>query len=285
MANRTPGETGRLNWSLLQKSLAIGLIAVMVLWLAVPFAMALLWSMVDPSQAWSYPDILPPKLSFARWQQMWETTSLPTALLNSYSLAPMAGLLTIIIGMPTAFAFGRMEFPGKSIAQLLILIPLVMPGFVIAIFFASILFSLGIYQRYPSILLGHVVLFMPYAVRIMAVSFSQVRTDVVNAARDLGASPLAIFRTAYLPVLRPGLLAAFLIVFIMSIEEFALAFVVGSPDFTTIPIILYSYLGYNFIRSNAAVVALILVVPNVILMLGLERLLQSANPAAISGKG
>jgi putative spermidine/putrescine transport system permease protein len=261
------------------------LTGVLVLWLVVPFGMALLWSMVDPGQAWSYPDILPPKLSFVRWGQMWQTTSLSTALVNSYALAPLAGVITVLLALPTAYAFGRLEFPGKRVAQVLMLTPLVVPGFVIAIFFASILLSLGIFARYPAILLGHIVLFLPYAVHILTVPFTQVRDDVIHAARDLGAGPWGVFGAAYLPVLKPGLLAAFLIVFIQSIEEFALAFVVGSPDFITIPTILYSYLGYNFIRPNAAVVALILVLPNVGLMLILERLLQSANPANVSGKG
>ncbi|MDO5647529.1 ABC transporter permease [Paracoccus sp. (in: a-proteobacteria)] len=274
-----------MNARLLNRILTTALIVVMVLWLAVPFAMALLWSMVDPSTPWSYPDVLPPKLSFGRWEQMWATTSLPTALINSYSLAPAAGLLTLILGAPTAYAFARLDFPGKSVAQILMLTPLVMPGFVVAIFFSSMLFSLGIFARYPAILLGHVVLYLPYAVRILTVSFSQIRADVENAARDLGAGPLSVFRVAWWPVLKPGIMAAFLIVFILSLEEFALAFIVGSPDFTTITTILYSYLGYNFIRPNAAVVALILVVPNVLLMLGLERLMKSVNPANVSGKG
>ena len=274
-----------MSYRSIERILIAAVIVIMVLWLAIPFAMALLWSLVDPSQAWSYPDLLPPKISFERWLVIWNTTSLPTAILNSYSLAPLAAILTVLMGAPTAFAFGRLDFPGKALAQLLMLLPLVMPGFVVAIFFGALLFSLGFFARYPAILFGQVILFLPYAVRILTVSFSQVRTDVVNAARDLGASRLAIFRVAYLPVLKPGIMAALLIVFIMSIEEFALAFVVGSPDFTTIPTILYSYIGYNFIRPNAAVVALILVVPNVILMLILERLLQSANPASVSGKG
>jgi putative spermidine/putrescine transport system permease protein len=124
-----------------------------------------------------------------------------------------------------------------------------------------------------------------HAVRILTVSFAQVNQEVINAARDLGASPWGVFRATFWPVLKPGVLASFLIVFILSIEEFALAFIVGSPSFTTIPTILFSYLGYDFIRPNAAVVALILVVPNVMLMLFLERLLQSANPANLSGKG
>lgn len=212
------------------QSLGSVLIAVMALWLLIPFGMAVLWSLVDPNQAWSYPDILPPKLSFQRWSDMWETSSRSTAMLNSYSLAPLAGMLTVLCAMPTAYAFGQMEFRGKAAAQLLILTPLVMPGFVVAIFFASILTSLGLFSPFWAILVGHVAMFMPYAVRILAVSFGNVRQDVINAARDLGASPYEIFRVAYLPVLKPGIFAALLIVFILSIEEFALAFVIGSPE-------------------------------------------------------
>lgn len=274
-----------MTYKTLNSLLAGLLIATLIFWITVPVAMAVLWSLVDPGTAWSYPDILPPALSFERWTTMWETSSLKTAMINSYSLAPVAGAVAIILAMPTAYAFGRCEFAGKTAAQILMLTPIVLPGFVTAVFFASILVSLGAYSRYLAVLLGHVVLFLPYAVRILTVSFSQVNGDVINAARDLGASPIGVFRTAYLPVIRPGLFAAYLIVFILSVEEFALAFIVGSPSFTTVPTILYSYLGYDFIRPNAAVVAIILVVPNVVLLLILERLMQSANPANISGKG
>lgn len=274
-----------MNSSSLSRILAIAFSVVMIVWLAVPFGMAVLWSLVDPSEPWSYPDLFPQKLSFERWRIVWETTSLPRALINSYTLAPVAGICTLLLAAPTAYAFAREDFPGKTAAQIAVLVPLVLPGFVTAVFFSSILLSLGIFAKYPAILLGHIVLFMPYAVRILTVSFSQVRQDTINAARDLGASSWGIFRAAYWPVLKPGVFAAFLIVFVLSIEEFAIAFIVGVPTFTTVPTILYSYLGFEFVRTNAAVVALILVVPNVLLMLVLERLLQSANPANVSGKG
>ena len=269
----------------LNRILIGALLTTSFIWLAIPFALAVLWSLVDPGTPWSYPDILPPVLSFNRWMQVWTTTSLPTALLNSYLLAPSVAICALVLAMPTAYAFGRLEFPGKSIAQILVLVPLVMPGFVVAIFFSSLLFSLGFYSKFAGILIGHTVIFLPFAIRILAVSFALVRQDLIDAARDLGASPWSVFRAAYLPALKPGLLSALIVVFIFSIEEFALAFIVGAPDFTTVPTILYSYLGYNFVRPNAAVVSLILVVPNVVLMLVLERLLKSANPAAITGKG
>jgi putative spermidine/putrescine transport system permease protein len=271
--------------SWLNRILIGALLTVSFVWLAIPFALAVLWSLVDPGTPWSYPDILPPVLSFNRWAEVWTTTSLPTALLNSYLLAPSVAICALVLATPTAYAFGRLEFPGKTIAQILVLVPLVMPGFVVAIFFSSLLFSLGFYSKFAGILIGHTVIFLPFAIRILAVSFALVRQDLIDAARDLGASPWGVFKAAYLPALKPGLLSALIVVFIFSIEEFALAFIVGAPDFTTVPTILYSYLGYNFVRPNAAVVSLILVVPNVVLMLVLERLLKSANPASITGKG
>ena len=71
-----------------------------------------------------------------------------------------------------------------------------------AIFFTSILNQIGLAQfRFPAILFAHSVLFLPYAIRILAVSFEQVRQDHIDAARDLGASTLARWRVAYWPAL------------------------------------------------------------------------------------
>ena len=269
----------------LQTVLAAILVLILLVWLVVPFAIAILWSLVDPSHPWNYPDLFPQALSFVRWEEVWRTTNLRGALLNSYALAPTVAVLTLLLCTPTAYALGRYDFPGKAVVQLLAILPLVMPGFVIALFFSALLYRLGIYNKFLSIVVGHVVMFMPFAIRILSVSFAQVRQDLIDAARDLGASPWKRFLVAYLPVLRPGILAALIIVFVHSIEEFALSFVVGSPDFTTVPTILYSYLGYNFVRPNAAVVSLVLVIPNVLLMLVFERVLQSASPVTSGGKG
>lgn len=284
-AGAATARAGGRSLEALNRVLIVALICVCAIWLAVPFGMGFLWSVVAPDSRWDYPDVLPPEVSLGRWVEVWTTTALPEALANSWTLAPTVAVATLILAMPTAYAFGRMDFPGKGTAQILTLIPLVIPGFVLAIFFSALIFSLGIYSRFLSIVLAHCVLFLPYAIRIMTVAFEGVRQDLIDAARDLGASPIQRVRVAYLPALTPGILASLIVVFTQSIEEFAIAFIVGAPNFTTIPSILYSYLGYNFIRPNAAVVSLILVVPNVALLLVLEGLLRSANPAQAGAKG
>ncbi len=264
----------------LNRFLVTMLCVVSIVWILLPLALAILWSLVDPSEPWSYPDLFPKKLSFGRWTKLWETTTLPAAIVNSYYLAPVTGLVCLALATPTAYAFGRLDFPGKSVAQVLSLLPIVLPSFVIAIFFSAVLLRLNIFDRFLSILIGHTVLFMPYAIRVLTVSFSNIPQDLIDAARDMNAGVFRRYRTIYLPIMMPGYAAAFVIIAVLSIEEFALAFVLGAPDFTTIPTILYSYLGQNFVRPNAAVVSLILVLPNVVVLLFLERLLRSVQVGA-----
>lgn len=275
-----------MNQSRINNILITMVVVVAFIWLAIPFAMAVLWSLVDPSEPWTSEKLLPPEMSFYRWTNMWQNSSLKVALVSSYTLAPTSAIMSLTLAIPTAFALGRINFPGRELAKMLCLLPLVVPPFITAIFFSSILFQLGLTTwRFGAIVFAHSVLFLPFAIRILTVSFEQVRQDHIDAARDLGASPLARFRVAYLPALKPGISATLLIVFIQSIEEFAIAFIIGSPDVVTVPTLLYSALGQDYVRPNAAVLSLILVVPNVFLMLILERLMKSTNPALSSGKG
>ena len=286
LATPRPRPRAPMTAQWLNRVLMGALLVVCVIWLIVPFTLAVLWSLVDPAEPWTADRLWPPVMSFYRWEHMWTNSNLRVALFNSYMLAPCAAVLALALAMPTAYALGRYEFPGKEACKMIALLPLVVPGFVTAIFFTSLLHQWGLTgNRFAAILFAHAVLNLPYAIRIMTVSFEQVRQDHIDAARDMGASHWARFRVAYLPALKPGIFATLLIVFIQSIEEFAIAFIVGSPNFTTIPTLLYGALGQDFVRPNAAVLSLILVVPNVILMLFLERLLKSANPSLASGKG
>lgn len=259
-------------------------ILVNLLWIGVPFTMATLWSLVDPQYPWSYPDLFPPKISLERWRLMWEQTSLSTAIFNSYTIAPAVSLLSLTLAIPTAYAFGRMTFRGKAVAEMLTLIPLVMPGMIIGIFFSAMLINLDISSPYISIVIGHTVLTLPYSIRIMSAGFKSVPQDIIDASRDLGASYWGTFSHAFLPMLKPSLLASLIFCLVRSVEEFSIAFVLGSPDFITVPTILYSFLGYSFVRPDAAVVSMILVIPNVILMIIIERLLKGNYLSQSTGK-
>ncbi|KJG94381.1 ABC transporter permease, partial [Escherichia coli] len=97
-------------------------------------------------------------LSFSRWLLVWEKTSLSEALFNSYTIAPAVAVASLLLSLPTAYAFGRMTFRGKAVAEMLTLIPLVMPGMLIGIFFSAMLINLNIDNAFISIVIGHTVL-------------------------------------------------------------------------------------------------------------------------------
>lgn len=259
-------------------------VLVNLVWLGVPFAMAIIWSLVDPNHPWSYPDLLPQVLSFGRWIEVWETTSLPEALRNSYSVAPAVAILTITLAMPTAYAFGRMEFRGKKLAEMVSLLPMVMPSMILAVFFSAMLLELGLTDPYVNIVIAHTVLALPYAIRILSAGFKAIPQDLIDACADMGAGKFGTFKHAFLPMLKPSLLASSIFCLVISIEEFNMSYVLGAPDFITVPTILYSFLGYSFIRPDAAVVSLILVIPNVLLMLLIERLLKGNYLSQSTGK-
>ncbi|MFC0179141.1 ABC transporter permease [Thorsellia kenyensis] len=273
------------NGQLVNKIVWIFFIVVNIIWLVIPFGMAVLWSLVDPNHPWSYPDLFPKVLSFNRWIDVWNKTALSTALMNSYTIAPVVAMLSFILAMPTAYALGRIPFQGKHIAELITLIPLVIPTMIIAIFFHSILKALHITNPFIGIVVGHTVLTLPYSIRILSAGFKSVPQDLIDASKNLGAGPIETFKTAYLPILKPSFLAALIFCLVISLEEFGISFVIGSPDLITVPTILYSFLGYAFIRPDAAVVSMILVIPNVILMIFIERLLKGNYLAQSTGKG
>lgn len=259
-------------------------ILVNLVWLGLPFSMAILWSLVDPQHPWSYPDLFPQVLSINRWIQVWQQTSLSEALYNSYTIAPAVAMLSLLLSLPTAYAFGRMTFRGKAVAEMLTLIPLVMPGMIIGIFFSAMLMNLNISNPFISIVLGHTVLTLPYSIRIMSAGFKAVPQDLIDASRELGASHWGTFCNAFLPMLKPSFLAALIFCLVRSLEEFSISYVLGAPDFITVPTILYSFLGYSFVRPDAAVVSMILVIPNVVLMVIIEKLLKGNYLSQSTGK-
>ena len=170
----------------IHRILFISMIVIGVVWLAVPFIMAILWSLVDPSEPWTVDRVAPPVMSFYRWTYMWESSNLKSALFNSYLLAPTVSIITLILSIPTSYVFGRYNFYGKEVAKLLCLLPLVTPYFVLSIFLTATIISLGLSEyRVVAIVLAHAVMFLPYAIRIMTVGFEQVSQEHIDAARDL----------------------------------------------------------------------------------------------------
>lgn len=269
---------------LLYSLLTAFFIAVQLLWVFTPVVFAVLWSLVDPDHPWSYPDAFPKVLSLAQWQYVFKYTNILRALATSYTLAPLASILAFFLSLPTAYALGRKNFAGKNIVSSFILLPIILPGMVVALFLSRVFTVFGLSQTYPGLVIGHCLMGIPFMIRILSTSFASIPQDVIDAAENLGAGTWEKIRYVFIPMVLPGLFAGTIFTFITSLEEFNLTFIIGTPTFETVPTILYSFLGYHFIRTNAAVVSLILMVPNILMLILAERLMKTDYLSASLGK-
>ena len=264
--------------------LMIFFMIVLILWVGIPILMAVMWSLVDPKNPWSYPNVFPPGFSLAQWKFVFDYTNIGRALRTSYSIAPLAVLLSLVLSLPTSYVLGRKRIPGKKLFMLVVLLPIIMPGMVVALFLSRVFAAFGLSQTFFGLVLAHTLMSIPYMIRVMTTSFQAIPQDVIDAAENLGANTFVKIRDIFLPMIRPGLLAGMIFAFTVSIEEFNLTFIIGTPTFETIPTILYSFMGYNFIRTNASVVALLMMTPNIIMLFIVERFLKSDYLAASLGK-
>jgi len=255
-----------------------------IIWVGVPVLMAVLWSLVDPQHPWSFPQLFPEKLSWAQWAYVFKYTNIERALKTSYSVAPLAVLLSFLLSLPTAYVLGRKNIPGKKVFMLVVLLPIIMPGMVVALFLSRVFAAFHLTQSFFGLVLAHTLMGIPYMIRVLTTSFESIPQDIIDAAENLGANTFVKIKDIFLPMVRPGLLAGMVFAFTTSIEEFNLTFVIGTPTFETIPTILYSFLGYNFIRTNASVVALIMMTPNIVLLFIVERILKADYLSASLGK-
>jgi putative spermidine/putrescine transport system permease protein len=264
--------------------IALLIIALLFIWTALPLFMAVMWSLVNPDDPWSPPAVLPPSLSLAQWEYVFKYSEIGKAIGTSFLLAPIVTLVSFILSLPTAYALGRYTFRGKEALKVLILLPIVLPAMVIAMFLSRVFYSFGIAQTFIGLVVGHTLLSMPYMLRILTTAFEAIPQDLIDAARNLGAGRIALIRHVLVPMVLPGLFAGAVFTFITSLEEFNLTFVIGTPSFQTIPTVLFDYLGYHFVRTNAAVVSIILMVPSVVLLFIAERFLKTEYLSSAFGK-
>ena len=252
--------------------------------IGLPLLMAVLWSLVDPDFPWSYPDVFPTRLSLYHWNFVFRFTGITKAIITSYTIAPLATIMAFILSLPPAYALANYNFPGKEIIRIIILLPIILPGMVVALFLSRVFLFLDLSQSLFGLVLGHTLLGMPYMLRLLSTSFEAIPKEIGDAASNLGATNFHRLKDVFIPMLLPGIFAGSIFTFITSLEEFNLTFVIGTPTYQTIPTILFAYLGYHFVRTNAAVVSLILMVPNVILLFIADRFLKTDFLTAAYGK-
>jgi putative spermidine/putrescine transport system permease protein len=165
----------------------------------------------------------------------------------------------LILGIPASFAIVRGRFPGREALNALMLSPLVVPGVVAgtAIYIYFVQLEIWTEVRFvatlPGLVAAHVMLTIPWTVRLISASLVGVDRSIEEAAMNLGATPRTTFLRITLPMIRPGVVAAAIFSFIASFTDLEMTLFLIGPGRSTLQIALLQYLEWKFDPSVAAV--------------------------------
>ncbi|HEX5376709.1 MAG TPA: ABC transporter permease [Solirubrobacterales bacterium] len=172
------------------------------------------------------------------WSSAFSIPELNDSLLTSLRLAAISTAISTAIGTLMAIALVRHKFHGRRAANLLIVIPMATPEIVIGASLLSMFIYYSFALGFTSLLIAHVMFSISFVVVVVRSRLIGFDRHLEEAAADLGATPLATFRTVTLPLLAPGILAAALLAFSLSIDDFVIS---NFNSGTTVTFPLYVY--------------------------------------------
>jgi spermidine/putrescine transport system permease protein len=228
--------------------------AVVVVFLYAPIAILLIFSF-NNSEVPSFPLS---GFTFHWYREFAANSDLRGALWTSAIIATLSSLGAVLLGVLASIALVRRRFRGKPAASALLLSPLVIPYVVFGISLLLLFHQLGISRSILTVVIGHIVICIPYTLLVVMPRLQQIDVSLEEAAFDLGATRLRTFRSVTLPLILPAVVSAFLIAFTTSFDEYAVAsFVVGTR--VTFPIYLYSALRFPSQLPQVIAVAVVVI--------------------------
>lgn len=199
------------------------------------------------------------------YRQLSEQDTLIQALWNSLAVGGATALLSTAMGLFAARAFVRYRFKGKAVAEGLVMLPLVIPGIIVASSMLVLFLFLGLKPSLFTVVLGHTFLALPFAVSILKSAFDDFDVSLEEASFDLGVGAFETFRRVTLPVVAPGIVASFLVTFTVSFDEFVLAFFLSGNQ-PTLPVYIWSQIRFPAKLPNVLALGSILLFASVLLL-------------------
>ena len=247
------------------------------LFLLAPIVVVVIWSFSD-SPALTFP----PRTWSLRWfRYLAGRDEFIDAALVSAQIAALASVGAVVLGMLAAWAIVRHRVPAVAVVEALLMGPLVLPGIITGIALLQFFTAIGVVQSFERLVLGHIVICTPYAIKSISASLYGIDPALEEASRTLGASRWRTFRRVVLPLLRPGLAAAAIFSFITSFDNVVVSVYLIGADTVTLPIRILTYVEWQFDPSIAAI-STIFIIATTTLVIVIEALTGSGSALATS---
>ncbi len=204
--------------------------------------------------------------SFEWFEKVWHNRNIAKALNVSLIVAVGSAALSTGIGALAAVAITRREFRGRDLLAAALAAPLVLPEIVLSVALLVFMSFAGLSLGYGSMIVGHVLVSIPFATLVIRAAASSLDARLEDAAADLGANEWLTFRLVTLPQLMPAIATAFILSATLSFDNLVMSTFTSGIGTTTLPLRIYSMLKLGITPEINALGAL-LVVANVAVML------------------
>lgn len=203
----------------------------------------------------------PPQGLTLRWfANIFDISAFRNTAITSFQVAILGTALSLLMGIPAAYALNRYRVELPKWLSTLFVLPILVPEIVFGFsLLKSITIGFGL-PVYPSLILGHALLVLPYSVRVVGASLAAFDFSVEEAAISLGCPPLKTFMTVVLPNIRAGVIAAFILAFITSINDVSISVFLTGPGISTLPIQILAHMEQFFDPTIASVSVLLMLV-------------------------
>ncbi len=214
------------------------------------------------------------------YRQLGAQDTLIQALMNSLVVGLVSAFVASSMGLFAARAYVRYQFRGQKASEGLVMLPLVIPGIIVASSMLVLFISMGLKPSLTAVILGHTFLALPFSVSIMKSAFDDFDVSLEEAAYDLGSSVVETFRRVTLPIVAPGIVSSILVTFTVSFDEFVLAFFLSGNQ-PTLPVYIWSQIRFPAKLPNTLALGSLLLLASVLLLVVAEYFRRRSSKSIV----
>jgi spermidine/putrescine transport system permease protein len=269
LVTRPPPGFAKRVWRFVARHALTAYALLMVGYLMLPIAVVILFSFNRPKGRFNY---VWQSFTFDNWAHWDSVLGIRSAVVTSLEVGALATLVATVLGTLIALAIVRHRFVGRGSTNLLVFLPLSTPEIVLgASLLALFLHSTALIQTgFWTVFIAHVMFIASFVVITVKARLIGFDRHLEEAAMDLGANELTTFRKVTLPLLAPAMLAAALLGFALSIDDFVITYFVAGGSTQTFPLFVWGVARVavppqvNVVASAIFLIAITIALGNVV---------------------
>jgi putative spermidine/putrescine transport system permease protein len=231
------------------------------------------------ANVYQVPAIIPQEFGFQWWKFILSKDSLMSSIVNSFLIAVITTVISLIVCIPAAYALSRYQFKGRKIIMFSFLLSNAFPKMGLYVSMGILFYKFNLMGTFAGVVIVHIINTLMFMVWLPMGAFRNVHSQQEEAARDAGAGPIRTFIKVTLPMAMPGIAVASIFTFLGSLEEAEGTMLVGFPKINTMATEMYGII-MDYPATAGSVFALILIIPAILIILLFKKYI---DPKSISG--